>query len=84
MKQLEAAFKKLKISTSTGPDGIPSYLIEIDPIAKQVFVNIELNDETVIVCASYFAPNSDYSSYRNHFDKILFHTHTLKSEKIIV
>ena len=43
-----------------------------------------MNDENVIVCSSYFAPNSDYSSYRNHFDKLIFHTQSLKSGKIIV
>ena len=43
-----------------------------------------MNDENFIVCISYFAPNSDYSSYRNHLDKLLFHIHSLKSEKIIV
>ena len=43
-----------------------------------------MNDENVIVCASYFAANSDYSSYRNHFEKLLFHTQSLKSGKISV
>lgn len=62
---------------------LKSILLETDPIGEQVFVRINTETENIIVCASYFAPNSDHSTYKNHFDKLLQHSNKLNNDKII-
>ena len=60
-----------------------SILLEINPSAEQVFVNIKLNDDNIIIAASYFAPNSDHAVYKSHFDRLSYHITSLNCNKII-